>query len=168
MLSFYLGLLREDAVRCSREANAILQCHARFADLMAQWIDDASKSWFKRFDCDESKTIRLAGDISQFSRSLSLHVTNMTKHLSLLVPVLEKTGVKERTLAERILGWLKSLFKTLARIFVAPFLRSVAPGVCGNAPASSNLEKRAAFFCGADSGEFLEHSTPYKEEVIDP
>ena len=177
LLKFYLGLLREDAGWCSRATNAILQCHVRFAFLMAGRINSASKSWIKGFKCDESETTRLANDINRASLDLSLYVTRMKENLNSFVSTLENIEVsarKERqTLAGWILGWLKSLFKALARIFVSlgtfisPFLRSVAPGTCGIAPAESTLGKGAVAFCGAGSGAFLEHTISCREEVID-
>jgi hypothetical protein len=137
---------------------------------MAQRIDDATKSWFKGLKFDESKTTKLANDINKASCELSLYVTRMKNNLSSFVSVLEKIGVtvrKERTLAGRILGWLKSLFKALAKVFISPFRCSVAPGVSGTAPASSTLEKGAAAFCGAGSGAFFGHTIPCKDEVTD-
>ena len=122
---------------------------SRNSRLMAQRIDDASSSRFTGLNYDVSETSRLSSDINRASRELSLYVTNMQRNLTLLVPALEKIGVsvkkEERTLAGRILGWLKSLFKALARIFVtfgpiiSPFLHCVAPGVSGIAPLTSTL-----------------------------
>jgi hypothetical protein len=97
----------------------------------------------------------------------------MKDHLTSFVSVLENIGAtvrKERTLAGRILGWLKSLFKALIKIFVTLgtfILHSVAPGVGGTAPAASTLSRAAEAFCGAGSGAFLELTIPCKEEVID-
>lgn len=154
----------------------LLQCHVRFAYLMAQRIDDASKSRFKGLKYDGSETTKLASDINQASRSLSLLVTRMKDNLSSFVSVLEEIEVsakKERTLTGRILGWLKSLFKALARIFVtlgpllSPLLHPVAPGVCGTGPTASTLWRAAAAFCGPASGAFLEHAILCEEEVID-
>ncbi|KAH9077652.1 hypothetical protein EDB83DRAFT_2671414 [Lactarius deliciosus] len=47
VLRHHLTLLREDVGYCSRATDAILLCHAQFAYLMAQRIDDASRSWLK-------------------------------------------------------------------------------------------------------------------------
>ena len=177
LLRFYLGLLREDAGSCSRATNAILQCHAQFACLMARRIDDASsKSRFKGLKCDYSETTRLANDIRQASRSLSIQVARMKDNLSSFVSALEKievTARKEQTLAGWILGWLKSLFKALAKVFVAlgplvsPFLHCVAPSVSGIAPAVSTLWIAASAFCRVASGAFLERTILCEEEVID-
>jgi hypothetical protein len=166
LLRFYLGLLKEDAGWCSNATNAILQCHVQFASLMAQRIDDASKSQYN-LKYDESETTRLANDISEASRSLSIYVTKMKDNLNSLVSVLEKVQVtvkKERSLAERILRWLKSLFKSIARIFAtfcppisAFLLHSAEPKAQKTASAVSTLGKAAATFCAADSGAFLEH-----------
>jgi primosomal protein N'' len=103
---------------CSNAANKILQRHVRFASLMAQRIDDASKSQYN-LKYDYSETTRLANDISEASRSLSIYVTDMKDNLDKFVSVLEEVQVtvkKEPSLAERILGWLKYLFKAIARI----------------------------------------------------
>jgi hypothetical protein len=133
---------------------------------MAQRIDDASKSRYK-LKCDGSETTRLANDISEASRSLSIYVTNMKDNLDKFVSVLENVQVtvkKGRSLTERILGWLKSLFKAIVRIFAtfcapisALLLHSAEPKLQKSAFAVSTLRKGAATFCAADSGAFLEH-----------
>ncbi len=174
LLKFYLEILREDAGWCSRATNEILKCHVHFADLMAQRIEGASKSWLRGFRSDDSeKTSRLANDINKASRSLSEHVADMQKNLSSFVSILEKVQVtarEQQSLVGRILGWLKSLFKAIVKVFVtlgtliSPFpLLSAAPGASGTAPVSSTLGKAAATFCGATSGAFLEHTVPYKD-----
>ncbi|KAH9996306.1 hypothetical protein BJV77DRAFT_1065925 [Russula vinacea] len=142
---------------------------------MAGRIDSASKSWIKGFKCDGSETTRLASDINRASLDLSLYVTRMKENLNSFVSTLENIEVsarKERqTLAGWILGWLKSLFKALARIFVSlgtfisPFLRSVAPGTCGIAPAESTLGKGAVAFCGAGS-ELQDGNEPESLESV--
>ena len=176
MLRFYLGLLREDAALCSTATNALLQCHAQFAELMAQRIDDASKTWFNRLKYDDSETTKLAKDINQASRSISSSVTRMKDNLSSFVSFLEEIEVaakKDRTLIRRIFGWLKLLFKALARIIVtlgpllSPILYSLAPGVCEVATYVSTLWKAAAAFCGPASGAVLERAILCKEIVID-
>jgi hypothetical protein len=133
---------------------------------MAQRIDDASKSQYS-LKYDDSETTRLANDISEASRSLSIHVTKMKDNLNKFVSVLEKVQVtvkKEPSLVERILGWLKSLFKVIARIiatFCTPIsvflLHSAEPKLQKTAIAVSTLGKAAASFCAADSGAFLAH-----------
>jgi hypothetical protein len=168
LLRFYLERLKEDAGQCSNATNAILQCHVRFASLMAQRIDDASKSQ-NNLKYDDSKTTRLANDISEASRSLSIHVTTMKGNLNKLVSILEKVQVtvkKERSLAERILRWLKSLFKAIARVFATYcprlsdlLLHCAEPIVQKSAYTVSTLRKAAAKFCAADSGAFLEYIT---------
>ena len=166
LLRFYLGELKEEAGWCSNATNAILQCHVRFASLMAQRIDDASKSQYN-LKYDDSETTRLADDIRGASRSLSAHVTKMKGILNKFVTILEKAQVtvkKEPSLVERILGWLKSLFKAIARMFAifcppisALLLHSAEPKVQKTAFAFSTLGKAAATFCPPDSGAFLEH-----------
>ncbi|KAI0299426.1 hypothetical protein B0F90DRAFT_1668714 [Multifurca ochricompacta] len=156
VLRHHLSLLREDVSWCSNAADAILLCHARFAYLMAQRIDDASRSWLKGLKYG-SDTTRLANDINKASRALSQHITQMQGNLSMFVSALEKLEVrKKRSTARRILGWLKYLFNALASIFalgsfVSPFLHSVAPGLSMIAPAASTLWKAAAAFCGTAS-----------------
>jgi len=156
VLRYHLTLLREDVGWCSRATDAILLCHAQFAYLMAQRIDDASRSWLKGLKYGQDTT-RLANDINKASRALSEHVTHMQGNLRSFVSVLEKMEVrKKKSAARRILGWLKYLFNALASIFalgsfVSPFLHSVAPGLSMVAPAASALWKAAAAFCGAAS-----------------
>jgi len=162
VLRHHLGLLREDASRCSKATDAILLGHAQFAYLMARRIDGASKSWLKGLKYG-SDTTRLANDINKASRLLSLHVTQMQANLASFVSALEKMEIrKKKSTAQRVLGWLKYLFNALASIFalgtfVSPFLHSVAPGVSMISPAASMLWKAAAAFCGMASGTSLEH-----------
>jgi hypothetical protein len=54
-LSSCLGRLKEHAGLCSNATNEILQYHVQFADLMAQRIDDASKSQYN-LEYDYSRT----------------------------------------------------------------------------------------------------------------
>jgi hypothetical protein len=168
LLRFYLGLLKEDAGRCSNEANAILQCHVRFASLMAQRIDDASKSRHK-LKYDHSETTRVASDISASADSLSTYVIKMKDNLNSFVSVLEEVQVtvnRDRSPAGQIVGWLKSLFNTIARILaivcppISALLRhSAEPDVQRSAVVVSTLGQAAAIFCAVDSGAFLEHIT---------
>jgi hypothetical protein len=158
----HLDLLKEDVSWCSRATDEILLCHAQFAYVTAQRIDNASRSWLKGLKYG-SDTTRLANDISQASRSLSKHVTQMQGNLRSFVSALEKMEVGKKTsTARRILGWLKYLFNALASIFalgsiVSPFLHSVGPGASTIACAASTLWKAAAAFCEDASGAFLEH-----------
>lgn len=161
VLRFYLGLLKEDAGRCSNAANAIVQCHAQFASLMAQRVDDASNSHYN-LKYDDSKTTRLANDIGEASRALSIHVTKMKDNLDKFVSVLENvqvTAKKEPSMVERILGWLKSLFKAIARIFATYcptlLLHSADPKAQKTAASVSTLGKAAATFCAGNSGAFV-------------
>ena len=175
-LRFYLGQLRENAGLCSRATNVILQGHVQLSYLMAQRMDDMSSSQFMGLNYDDSETTRLANDISQASRELSLYVTRMNDNLNSFVSTVEKIQEtrKEQTLVEWILEWLKSLFKALARIFVTfgpiitPFLHSIAPNASWVEPAASTLYVAARTFCIATSSAFLEHTFPCKKEVIYP
>ena len=165
-LRFNLGLLREDAGRCSNMTNKILQYHVRFASLMAQRIDDASESQCDvRYD--DSETTSLANDIGEVSRLLSINITDMMRNLDSFVTVLEEAQVavkKEPSWAERILGWLKYLFQAITRILatVCPPIsallhRSAEPKVQMSAFALSTLGQAAAIFCTVDPGAFIEH-----------
>jgi len=129
---------------------------------MAKRIDGASESWLKGFKYDASDNAsRLANDIKIASRALTGHVEDMQKNLRSFVSILEEIQVpakEKQSLKERILGWFKSLFKAIVKVFVtlgtliSPFpLHSAAPGVIGTPPASSTLEKAATTFCGATS-----------------
>jgi hypothetical protein len=161
-----LGRLKERAGLCSNTTNEILQYHVQFADLMAQRIDDASRSQYN-LEYDYSETTRLANDISEASRSLSINVRKMIDNLNSFVSILEDvqaTVKEEPSLAEKILGWLKYLFKVIARILAtvcplisALLLQSTEPKVQKSAFAVSTLGEAAATFCTADPGAFLEH-----------
>jgi len=166
MLESSLGLLKEDSARCSNETNAILQYHVRFASLMAQRIDNASKSQ-NNLNYDDLETTRLANDISNSADLLSTYVTEMNNNIKHFVYILEEvqfTMKNEPSLAEQVLGWLKYLFKALATVLatVCPpisafHLRSAEPKVQKLAPAVSALGRAVATFCTADPGVFLEH-----------
>lgn len=168
LLRFYLGLLKEDAKKCSNATNAILQCHVQFAFLMAQRIDDASESYNLKYD--NSETTRLASDISDTADLLSTNVSRMKDNLNSFVSDLEEVQVivkKEPSLGEQILGWLKSLSKAIARILatLCPpistiLLHSADSKVKMSACAVSTLGKAAATFCTPDPGALLEHITP--------
>jgi len=174
VLRHHLALLREDVGWCSRATDAILLCHAQFAYLMAQRIDDASKTWLKGLKYGQDTT-RLANDINKASRALSEHVTHMQGNLSSFVSALEKMKVRKKSsMAKRILGWLKNLFNALANIFalgslLSPFLHSIAPGISFIAPAASTLWKAAAAFCDIRAGkesETIESVILFLKDVV--
>jgi hypothetical protein len=129
-------------------------------------IDDASESQYT-LKYDYSETTRLANDISGASRSLSINVRKMNDNLNSFVSVLEDvqvTAKEEPSLAEKILGWLKYLFKAIARILAtvcplisALLLQSTEPKAQKSAFAVSTLGEAAVTFCTADPGAFLEH-----------
>ena len=176
LLRFYLSELSCNAGRCSRATNAILQCHAQFSSLMAQRMDDMSKSRFMRLNYD-SETTRLADNIRRTSQELSLYVEHMNDNLKLFVSTIQATiqaTRKEQTLLEWILGWLKSFINELARIIVTfgpittPLLHSIAPNASWVEPAASTLYTVAHKVHIANSGAFLGHTFPCKKEVIDP
>ena len=162
-LGHCLELLRKHAALCSNATNEILQCHARFASLMAKRIDDASELSQYNLIYESSETTRLAKDISEASRSLSIHIKEMMCDLDSFVSALEEVQIamkKEPSLAERILGWLKYLFKAVARILAAvcPPISVLLPSVEPKIPIPvSTLKEGATTFCTADSGAFLEH-----------
>jgi hypothetical protein len=137
---------------------------------MAQRIDDASKSQYN-LRYDYSETTRLANDISEASRSLSINVTKMKDNLSSFVSILEQVQVtvKKESLVESvknilrwIWGWLKSMFKAIAMVpaKISDLLHSAEPR--RQIPLST-LEEGVAEFVPAGSGAFLEQSFPCKD-----
>ena len=132
---------------------------------MAQQIDDASKSQYN-LKYDVSETTRIANDISKFSRSLSVNVSRMKDNLKSLVSTLEEVqvAVKERSLAEKLLGWLKYLLKEIVSIVAAvcspisAVVFRVEPNPQYLTSTVSTLGKAAAEFCRVDPGAFTEHT----------
>ena len=126
---------------------------------MAQQIDDASKSQHK-FKYDVSQTTRIANDINSASRSLSFNVSQMKDNLKSFVSALEEVhvAVKEQSLAEKLLGWLKYLLKAIIRIVAAvcspipALLSRVEPNPQYLTSAVSTLGKAVAEFCKVDPG----------------
>jgi hypothetical protein len=162
-LRHHLEQLIKHAGLCSNAANEILQCHARFASLMAKRIDDVSELSQYNLIYDSSETARLTKDIGEASRSLSTHIKEMTCDLDSFVSALEEVQIamkKEPSLAERILGWLKYLFKVVAGILatVRPPISVLLPSAEPKIPIPvSTLKEGATTFCTADPGAFLEH-----------
>ena len=158
----YLWLLKEHAGRCSNEANKILQYHVQFASLMAQRMDNASKSQYT-LKYDDSETTRLANDISDAADSLSTYVAKMKDNLDAFVSVLQDVQVtvkKEPSLKEWIMGWLKYLYQATTRILatVCPSIFTVASSPEPNKQIPvSTLQQGAATFCTAKPGAFSEH-----------
>jgi hypothetical protein len=136
---------------------------------MAQRIDDASKSR-DNLICDSPEARKLAKDISNASGLLSTNVDRMTFELDSFVSVLKKmqvTVARERSLVERILRWLKSMFKAIATIFatLTPSISDIVrhhpdPKLRGCALSNTALGQAASLFCGVNSGAFLEHIIP--------
>jgi hypothetical protein len=161
-LRVYLGRLKDQARSCSNTTDEILQHHVLFASLMAQRIDDASKSPYN-LKYDGPETTKLAKDINKASRSLSTNVTQMMYDLNLFVSTLEKLQVAaktERSLAEHTLRWLKSLLKAVAG--TCPPVSPLSP----SAPFPiSALREAATKFCTVDSGALLAYiqSFPRKD-----
>jgi len=166
----YIDWLTQDARQCSETTDKILWCHAQFARLMAREIDGATESEPKALDCGMD-TKGLANYISTASRSLSQNVVKMNSDLESFVSYLEKMQVKEeKSMACRILGWLKLFFEALAGIFalgsfIAPFLKTAAPGVDLVAPAASALSIAAAELCKM-AAESLEAREPQSIESV--
>ena len=139
-------------------------------------MDDVSNSQLMELRYGDSAATRLANDIRQAARELSLYVTHMNDNLNSFVSTVEKIQEtrKEQTLVEWISGWLKSLLEALARIFITlgpiiiPLIHSIAPESSWVEPATSTLYVAAHMFCLPTSGAFLEHTFPRKKEVIDP
>ena len=169
LLGFYLGLLKEGACECSKSTNAILQCHVQFANLMAQRMDEASKSQLRALNRDELGTTTLADDINKTSQELLLYVTRMKDNLSTFVSNLEKIEItvgkgQTFTVAEWIWGWIKSFLIVIAWTFALGFFFT------RTAPAdSADSTLRRVEFRGAARalGAFLELTIPCEEEVID-
>jgi hypothetical protein len=142
--------------------NAILLRHAQFARLMARRIHGASKSWKKRLRYD-TDTTKLANEITELSRSLLQHVAQMRADLAAFVDALEKMELKRKKKKRakwRILGWLKHLFKALAKVFdlgsfILPLVPFVPPGVDLIASAGSALMRAASALCGAAKGTYV-------------
>ena len=132
MLRLYLGRLKERAGLYSDTTNEIFQYHVRFASLMAQRFDDASKSQCELKD-DDLETTRLPKDIRETSSLLSTYVERMKYELQTFVSVLEKAQVtvqKEQSLAKQIAT-------------IVTTLSPLASGTVHHQP---------------DSGAFLEHT----------
>jgi hypothetical protein len=163
-LGFYLKLLKEEAGWCSNAMNRILQLHVRFASLMAQRIDNVSKSQYD-LKYDDSETTRIAINISKISRSLSVNVSTMKDTLKSFASALEEVqvAVKEQSLTEKFLGWLKYLLKAIVSIVAAvcspisSLLFRVEPSPQYLASGVSTLRRAAAEFCRVDPGAFSEH-----------
>jgi hypothetical protein len=140
---------------------------------MAQCIDDATKSQYD-LKYDDLETTKLAKKISKASHSLSINVTKMKNDLNLFVSALEEVQIavkNERSLAEQILRWLKSLFEAITSILTTVYPPnstlplSDEPRRQKSAFPVSTLREAAAKFCTADPGAFLEHHIvlPYQD-----
>ena len=181
MLRACLERLNEWGRVCSGAANDILRYHIQFASLMAQRFHDASM--FKYNDALLAQTSELAGDIRKASGFLSTNIERMSDNLESFVSVLEDVQTtlqkerrvkKEQSLIERILGWLKSLFRAIATIFATLFpslsgtddRHHPDSNIRGCSLAKSALRQAASEFCRANSGASLEHITLYKEKLI--
>ena len=154
---------------CSKEAAEVLQCHVKFASLMAQRIDDASKSQ-DNVICESPEARELAKGIYKASGFLSTNVDRMTFELDSFVSALTKMQVaveRERSIVERILRWLKTMFKAIATIFakLTPPISAIIrhhpdPKVQGCSLADTALRQAASVFSTVDSGAFLERIIP--------
>jgi hypothetical protein len=133
---------------------------------MAQRIDDASKSQGNLIS-DSPEARQLAKDISHASGLLSTSVDRMTFELDSFVVALKKmqvTVAKERSLVDRILRWLKTMFKAIATIFASltPSISQIVryhpdPKIRGSALSNTTLGQAASVFCKVNPGAFLEH-----------
>ena len=153
---------------CLDTTNDILQYHVRFASLMAQRFDDASRSQYDLKD-DGIETTRLAKEIRNASNSLSTNVERTKYELKSFVSILQKEKIhvavkNEQSLAGRILRWLKSLFQAIKTIFATLF-PSISdterhhpdPKIRESRLAETALGQAASEFCKVDSGALLEH-----------
>jgi hypothetical protein len=146
--------LREDAEWSSNAVNKILQLHVQFASLLAQRIDNASKSQ-NNFKYDDSKTTRITNDIREASHSLSVNVTDMAYDLESFTSALEdaQVAVKGRLLAENIREWLKHLLEAVASTVavvcspISTWLSRVQPKPQYLTSAVSFLGKAVVEFC---------------------
>jgi hypothetical protein len=170
-LRYCLGRLKSNAWTYSTATNAILEYHAQFAFLMAQRINDASESQ-SNMKCDDSETKRLAKDISNASRLLSTAIIEMKEGIDLFVSALQNVQLAmkhEPPLAERILRWLKSLFKVIVSILdtanrpISAVHPSAEPRRQRPVVIVSTLREAAAKFCTAD----LEHPEGKESESLD-
>jgi leucyl-tRNA synthetase len=156
--------LKEDAEWCSNAINKILQHHVRFASLIAQRIENASKSQYN-LKHDDSETTKITNDIREVSHSLSINVTDMEYDLESFVSALEdvQVVVKERSLADKLREWLKYLLKVIAGIvaavcfLISTCLSCVEPKPQYLTSAVSTLGKAAAKVYRVDSGAFSEY-----------
>jgi hypothetical protein len=169
--SFDLERLKDHSKLCSNATNEILRSHARFAVLMAERIDDASRPQ-STLNYDNSETTTLASNITASAESLSVYVSMMKDDLDSFVSDLEEVQVmlkkelsvqvtaKKESWLEWILGLLKSLFNAIVRFLrlatacipIPTSLRSTEPR---RRPVSA-LKQGAAKFCTVNSGAFLE------------
>ena len=185
LASFDLGRLQEHSRSCSNATNEILRSHVRFALLMAERIDGASRPQ-STLNYDSSETTRLANNIKASAESLSEYVTKMKDDLDSFMSDLEEVQVmlkkellvqvaakkepsvpgaaKKESWLEWILGLLKSLFNAIVRFLrlatacipIPTSLRSTEPR---RRPVSA-LKQGAANICTANSGAFLEPMIP--------
>ena len=142
---------------------------------MAQRIDYASKFQYNvNAGPDATKLNDFTEDINRASGFLSTNVEKMIFELGSLVSSLKKaqlTVEKERSLAERILGWLKSLFKAISTVSVAltrPISRIVRhhsdPKVEVYALDDTPLRQGASDIWKGESGAFIEHIILLQEQ----
>ena len=131
---------------------------------MARRIDNASKSQ-NNLKYDDSETTTIAIKIKTASRSLMIFVSRIEGNLKSFVSALEEVqvAVKEQSLAEKFLGWLKYLLKAIVSVVAAvcspisSLLSRIEPNPQYLASGVSTLRKAAAEFCRADPGTFSEH-----------
>jgi hypothetical protein len=170
-LRSHLERLRENAWLYSKATDAILQYHAQFASIMAQRINEASRSQHN-MQFDDSETTELAKNSSEASRSLSMAVTGVKDGVDLFVSALQNVQVAmkdDRLLADRILRWLKSLFKVIVSILEKPCrpISAVRPPAESKRQKStilaSNLREATAKFCTAD----LEPQEGNESDILD-
>jgi hypothetical protein len=124
---------------------------------MARQIDGARNLWQRGPDYGTDAK-RLANIIATASLSLSQSVVKMMSDLKSFVSYLENMRVKkERSMLQRILGYVELFFKALAGIvglgsYIAPYL---CPGVAAMAPAASALCMAVAELCKKAAGMSL-------------
>jgi hypothetical protein len=149
--------LKNEAELCSNKTNEILDFHVQFASLMAQQIDDASKSQYYYLEYNnDGQLVELAKKIRHAIHPLSINVERMTHELGSFVPVLEKEQVtvqKEQSVAKQI----TTIFATSFPSISGTDRHHPDPATRGSRLADTALGQAASELFKANSGAFLEH-----------
>ena len=152
---------------CATETNDILQNHVRFANLMAQQINDASKPQNdSRYDRTMAEMARIAEETRAASSNLSANISRMNDELGTFVETLEGINIKTKkkeSMPRKILRWLSFLVTAIQAIFAPPSTTLVSLvfnpdlNIRGCLLALTPLGQAAQVFCKMGSGAALEH-----------